>query len=132
MKNRFKCGVVLALLLGSIVGNVWQYEKAIRIREFDRQFIQIPKRDFRDMTSEDPILGLSGEELSDVVQKVVDETKDASEQRILSVEKHGHDNVVVRTGSIQGPLAGRGYIFRFHKANNEWVGGKESDLMWYY
>ena len=103
----------MALLLGSIGGNVWQYEKAIRIR--------IPERDFRHVTYKDPILGLSGEEVATIVQGVVSQTGDASEHRILSIEKKGHDNVLVYTGSIHGALAGHGHIYRFRRINGEWV-----------
>ena len=131
MKIRIEAAVLLTLLLTSIAGNVWQCAKAKRFEEHDSQFIHIPQNNFRSMTDKEPVLGLSLEEVDAIVQNVARETKDASEQRILSVEKHGHDNVLVRTGSIPGPFSGHGQIFQFSRINKEWVLERGTNTTWW-
>ena len=94
----------------------------------DSQFVDI-KRDLRKLSPEDPIIGLSVDDLSEIVDCVTKETRDKEEDRILSIERQGHTTTIVRTGYIKGPLYAQCQIFIFEFVQGKWTLKDRSNTM---
>jgi len=119
MMNKKRIVLVLGgiAFLASLAGNAW-LAATLRMYRYnvDHGFFVIS----REGPPGYPMVGLSSDEVRDMIAQIDQVEKDEDGRRILSLTFMGKDKVEITTGKLNRPLSGIGKNFRFNRAPSGW------------
>jgi hypothetical protein len=121
MKKNYTIAGLAILLAASLGVNVWLHHD---VRRYEGRQPFLPFLQLDEIRVQYPIPGLSDRDLRDILSTFKALPPEEQGGGILQIMTYGGNNVVVQTGTIQGPLSGRGRFHVFTRSNDGWIHNK--------